>query len=734
VKAFKTLLPLLSIVVAMVIVISQTWQTVSHLELSSRKLVSEDLILYEQIQHIRNLLNHQQLTFHTYYLEGDAFEFQASYQDNKVNLFTELETVETVLQQSEIVAQLRENMQQLDHVATEFVNAMLPPTDWDQARTMLAEYAPLASQLDQLSLQLTHQHSQRLMQNARFTLEETEKGIMWIGAMSLMLFLAAIALLTLNKRLSKALKQLRLMANFPALNPSPVMAVTEHLQIKYANPGTRMIAREIFGNQDPTLLLPVSLKPLLQEAKKSTTTIRLEYPIKNQVFAVNAHWINELKEYHLYLADITLQHQAREKLQHTAFHHVISDLPNRQALMSKFDSNRPDYLMLLEINRFNEIISTSGHELAETVIKATAKRLVSATRGIEANLFHLESNLFAVTINEPGLPDTLVSNIFSVFAKPIAVVGRHFYLSFTIGGVLIDAEKDLFEMMRKADNALHSVTNHSGNHFRAYDDALDKVLLRKMALENDLRHAIHHQELAIYYQPIIDVRTGIVTSAEALMRWHRRRTEWVSPAEFIPVAESSGLINELGKWLIEQVFSDADDQQQKQNGDLVTFAINISAIQWQDESLVEFFTERLHRYAVTANNFTLEITEQVALQDIERTVRMLDALKVMGFKVAIDDFGTGYSSLSYLHGLPIDAIKIDKSFISSIAINNKNSTIVEMLISLAHQLHLKVVAEGVESEAQYQQLLTWNCDYIQGFLFSKPLDKKAFERFLAQHH
>ncbi len=473
-KAFKTLLPLLSILVAMVIVISQTWQTVNQLELSSRKLVSEDLILYEQIQHIRNLSNHQQLTFHTYYLEGNTFEFQASYQDNKENLFTELETVETVLQQNETVAQIRANMQQLDNVATEFVKAMQPPTDWDQARNMLAEYAPFASQLDQLSLQLTHQHSQRLMQNARFTLEETEKGIMWIGAMSLMLFLAAIALLTLNKRLSKALKQQRLMANFPALNPSPVMALTEHLQIKYANPGARMIAREIFGKQSPALLLPVSLNALLHQAKTSTTTIRLEYPIKDRVFAINAHWINELKEYHLYLADITLQHQAREKLQHIAFHHVISDLPNWQALMNKFDINQPNYLMLLEINRFNEIISTIGHEVSKTVIKATAKRLTRATKGAEAKLFHLESNLFAVTIDDSTLPNALANNIYSMFGKPVAVVGRHFYLTFTIGGVLIDAEKDLFEVMRKADNALHSVTNHSGNHFRAYDDALDK--------------------------------------------------------------------------------------------------------------------------------------------------------------------------------------------------------------------------------------------------------------------
>ncbi len=716
----------------MTIVILQTWQMFKKIERSSRQLVTQDLILYEHIQNIRNLLNQQQLAFYQYYLNGSAPDFQQNYQNNKEKLLSELEPVEAVLVESTTVAKIHENINQLENVVAEFVITMEPPTDWDQARVILADYEPVAHQLDQLSLHLTHQLSQRLMQNARFSLEETESGVVWIRVMSLMLLLSIIALLVLNKRLLKALVHQRRLASFPELNPFPVMAISESEQISYANPKALTVTRDLFGDEKPIQLLPTALHSFLKQAKSRKTNIQIEYKVKEQVYTANAQWISELKEYHLYLANITLQHQAREKLQHMAFHHLISGLPNRQALMNIFDVNRPGYLMLLEINRFTDIITSNGHGLGETIIKLTAKRLHRAVESTGTKLFHLESNLFAVSFHDSAIPTALVSNIFNAFSKPVAVADRYFYLNFTIGGVAVESEHDLFEVMRKADSALHSVINHFGNHFRAYDDELDNVLLRRMTLENNLRHAIAQQELMVYYQPIIDGRSGKIASAEALMRWHCAGTEWISPVEFIPIAESSGLINELGKWLIDQIFGYVASNNKRHNESL-TIAINISAVQWQDESLVEFFMDKLRHYDLTADNFTLEITEQVALQDIERTVTMMNALKAMGFKVAIDDFGTGYSSLNYLHGLPVDAIKIDKSFISSLTLNNKNSTIVEMLISLAHQLHLKVVAEGVETEEQYQQLLGWDCDYIQGYLFSRPLDKGAFERYSTQY-
>ncbi|MCL5975834.1 MAG: bifunctional diguanylate cyclase/phosphodiesterase [Gammaproteobacteria bacterium] len=728
----KTVLITLVVFSALFVVISQAWQTVKQLELTSRQLVNEDLILYEKIQTVRNLLNDQQLKFYQYYLNGIDPDFQTNYQTSKTQLKNTLQPLEAAFFESEALQSIHENIEQLESVVAAFTLAMQQPTDWDRARQILADFEPVAQQLDQLSLKLTHQLNQQLMLNAQTSLEETESGVFWISAMGLMLFVSAAGLLILNKHLLTALVQKRRLASYPEFNPSPVLAVSDTSQVTYANPGAVRLSQSLFGKASPEKILPDSLNKFLNSKGGRKPKFQMEYRLKEEVYDINAHWVGELNEYHVYLTNITQQHHAHEKLRFMAFHHSISNLPNRQSLVSEFASKRPEHLMLIEINRFTEIITSSGHERADDVIKLTAKRLAGALKSSRAKLFHLESNLFAVSLISAMEPAILAEKIFNIFGKPVAIADRHFYLTFTIGGVKVEVNSDLFEVMRKADSALHSIPNQFGNNFIAYDDVLDKFLLRRMTLENDLRHAIKQQELEVYYQPIIDAKSGQPTSAEALMRWHYRRSEWVSPAEFIPIAESSGLIIDLGKWLIDEVFCNfavmAESGKQP-----ITLAINISAIQWQDESLVPFLKAKLRHYQLAAKSFTLEITEQVALQDIDRTITMLQALKTIGFKIAIDDFGTGYSSLNYLHGLPVDAIKIDKSFVSTLSLNNKNSTIVEMLISLAHQLNLKVVAEGVETDAQNQQLFGWHCDFIQGFLFSKPLDKAAYAAYLSQY-
>ena len=716
---------------ALLVVISQAWQTVKQLELTSRQLADEDLILYEKIQTVRNLLNNQQLAVYQYYLNGTDPDFEANYQANKATLKNTLQPLEAAFIDSNALILIHKNIEQLEKVVAAFSLAMDRPTDWDRARQILADFEPVAQQLDQLSLKLTQQLNQQLMRNAQTSLEKTESGVFWISAMGLMLFLSAIGLLLLNKRLLIALTQKRRLASYPEFNPSPVLAISDSRQITYANPGARRLSKSLFGTDSPEKILPDSLNKFLDNKRKKRPKIQMKYQLKDEFFAVNAHWVSELDEYHVYLTNITKQHHAHEKLRFMAFHHSISNLPNRQSLISEFVSKRPAYLMLVEINRFAEIITSSGHERADDVIKLTAKRLAGLVKSSGIKLYHLESNLFALSLNDASKSDLFAEKVFSIFYKPIAIADRHFYITFTIGGVGVTSESELFEVMRKADSALHSVANHFGNQFIAYDDVLDKLLLRRMTLEDDLRDAVKQQELEVYYQPIIDAQSGKAVSAEALMRWHYRGTEWVSPAEFIPIAESSGLIIDLGKWLIDEVFGNFAIMAKRNNPPAI--AINISAIQWQDESLVSFLKTKLRHYRLPAKNFTLEITEQVALQDIDRTISMLRALKTIGFKIAIDDFGTGYSSLNYLHGLPVDAIKIDKSFVSTLSSNNKNATIVEMLVVLAHQLDLKVVAEGVETDMQYQQLIDWHCDYIQGYLFSKPLDKNAFDHFMTSN-
>jgi EAL domain-containing protein (putative c-di-GMP-specific phosphodiesterase class I) len=277
-------------------------------------------------------------------------------------------------------------------------------------------------------------------------------------------------------------------------------------------------------------------------------------------------------------------------------------------------------------------------------------------------------------------------------------------------------------LIKNSDMAVYRAKEKGRNQFEFFTDELNKKMTKKVNLETNLRMAIERNELQLHYQPIVDLATHSINGLEALLRWKHPILGWISPAEFIPVAEDVGLIVPIGKWIFQRVC--LQNLQWQKEGDLpldLRISINISARQFRENDLVETMTSLLKENEIDGQYYTLELTETLIMQDIEHSAKIIKALKDLGIHISIDDFGTGYSSLNYLKRFPIDILKIDRTFISDLTVSADDAAIVSAIIAMAHSLKMKVVAEGVETVQQYAFLKERNCDAIQGFLIAKPL-------------
>ncbi len=727
---FKRHVVVLSVLIMMFLVSLQGLVAVHRIEAQNRKLVDQTLPLFEVIQSVRHRLNEQEKLFHQYYLNGQMGSFTSLVGSLSRQNQRDLNQISTVLGTLPVLEKIDTSLIKLNTIAENFDKAMQTPTDWDKARDVLADFTPVASKIGQHSFDLLTLVNTSVKDNADETLAETENALLWSGSMIFVLFITAVILLQINRSLNLALVEQRRLSGFPEHNPDPVLALNESGDIIYANPGAKNLVRN--GVQPSPLhrLIPVDFDQLMAKAKMHDGVAKKQHELFGKTYSVELHWLGELTEYHLYLSDISEQKRAQERLQYMAFHNSLTGLPNRQALEQAFLHQGYEYLLLFEVDDYQHIITSSGHATAESTITAFVRGLEAFLDKQKKQLFQIETNLFVFLANSSSQATLLIERLKLQSTQTLNINGRHFYISVSVGGKRTSGQNNnLFEELRKADSALRAVIQQGGNAFREFDDQLDAQYLRRTELMNDLRHAVSREELFVNLQPIYWSADGGMVAAEALLRWHRRKQEWVSPVEFIPIAEYAGLIVMLSEWLIEEVFSIARDWKRLRTDDL-NIAINISAVHWGNDDLPDYLSNKLREFGLDASMFTLELTEQAALQSLDKSVITMLELREMGFKLAIDDFGTGFSSLNYLHRLPVDKLKIDKSFIHELEAGGKNAAIVKSLVELAHQLGMQVVAEGVENTVQKETLSNWGCDFLQGYLFAKPLPIEVF----LKHH
>ena len=468
------------------------------------------------------------------------------------------------------------------------------------------------------------------------------------------------------------------------------------------------------------------------------------YPLELDVEVIkNEH--NEIIHYLGVFRDITERKKSQEQLTKLATHDELTGLPNRtlldqliqQSCLNAKHTKKSPTLLLLDVNGFKKINDSFGHSTGDSVICEIANRLKQKlySKDVVARISGAEFCILA-ELNDPQRSGARIAQkILSIFDAPFSIDGISLPLTASMGVTLYPDDSDNSQgLLKKAAIAMLDVKNFDSHHYRFFEEHMNNEVIVQLEQEQKLLNAIINQQFEFYYQPIINMETSKITGAEALIRWIEPNGNIISPAQFIPLAEQAGFIDQIDRITIEHVFEQVSRwQQQKQPFGAVS--INLSGKTFsQSGELLTMLQAKLSQFAIKASHIKIEITEGMLLNDIEQAIETMNGIKALGFQLALDDFGTGFSSLNYLKKFPIDILKVDRSFIMGMHQSSVDQSIVRSIISLAHTLNLKVIGEGVELEEHIDELKKMNCEEYQGYFYSKPLPLVDFEALLTMYN
>lgn len=438
--------------------------------------------------------------------------------------------------------------------------------------------------------------------------------------------------------------------------------------------------------------------------------------------------------------DVSQRKQTEKQLEYQAYYDALTGLPNRLLFRDRVTNaiahaRRNRYgvaVMYLDLDHFKLVNDGLGHSVGDRLLSQVADRLQGSIRASDT-ISRLGGDEFTILLNDVGSSDSVASvarKILQSLSRPFRVEGHELFVTASIGISIFPNDGDDVEtLLRSADSAMYRAKELGRNQAQLFTASMNERYVRRLALEQSLHHALERQQFELHYQPVFDRLRRKVCSVEALIRWNHPDRGLVQPSDFITLAEETGLIVPIGEWVTRQVCTQLRRWHRAGLTDL-TVAINISAPQLQQPTFVSVVRDALRMNDVPASALQIEITESVAVQNIERTMEVLAALKDLGVAIAIDDFGTGQSSLVYLTRFPIDTVKVDRTFVREVTTDESAAAIVSYVINLAHALRLEVVAEGVETEEQYAFLKLNACDKLQGYLFAQPMAADDVEAFV----
>ncbi|WP_270181578.1 sensor domain-containing protein [Alkalihalobacillus sp. CinArs1] len=435
--------------------------------------------------------------------------------------------------------------------------------------------------------------------------------------------------------------------------------------------------------------------------------------------------------------NIMRQLRAEEKIAHLAYYDVLTELPNRLLFENLLQESlkAPDEMvavMFVDLDRFKLINDSLGHHQGDHILKLVTAKLKEAVQddAVLARFGGDEFTLILSGIKAENEALCLAKKIIDELKEPIVFNDVEYFMTVGIGISMFPHDGvDMDELMRNAYIALDRAKKQGANHIEFYTDEMNDQAFERLELESYLRRAIEKEELTLFYQPQVNLDEQKIYACEALIRWNHPKLGLVSPAQFIPLAEDTGLIEEIGIWVLNEAC-----MQTKMWQDLgyehLSISVNVSGRQFQSEHFVESVRDALNKSQLSPHSLHLEVTESTTLVNTDYSISMLKQLRKMGIKVSIDDFGTGYSSLSYLKDFPLDILKIDQSFIRNLKENSADAAIVKAVITMCEGLNLSIVAEGIETEEQGEIVKRFGCNFAQGFFYSKPLNKEHFEKLL----
>lgn len=440
-------------------------------------------------------------------------------------------------------------------------------------------------------------------------------------------------------------------------------------------------------------------------------------------------------------SDITERKITEEQIEFLAYHDPLTGLPNRvlledrlaQAMAHASRSQTHLALLFLDLDNFKQINDSLGHATGDALLKQVALRLGECIRESDT-LSRQGGDEFVILLNELQDPDASLAALTKIVSKlqdPFPVDGNELSTSVSIGVTIYPEDGTDFDTLRKkADMAMYRAKEAGRNTYRFFDEAMNSEAIEHLVIRNGLRRALERDELVLHYQPQIDLASGQIMGAEALLRWRHPELGLVAPGRFIHIAEDSGMIVPIGEWVLNKACQQAMAWQRAGLPRLL-MAVNLSAVQFRRGNVEQDVTHALQHSGLDPALLELELTESILIQNVEQVLATVKALKRLGVKLSIDDFGTGYSSLSYLKRFDIDKLKIDQSFIRDLATDPDDAAIVHAIVQMAHSLNLKAIAEGVEHAAMLPQLRDFGCDEAQGYYFARPMPADEFERYLA---
>jgi diguanylate cyclase (GGDEF)-like protein len=500
-------------------------------------------------------------------------------------------------------------------------------------------------------------------------------------------------------------------------------------------------ARVVVTSQDEIGLLGSAFNKMAEDLNVSYAEV-VEH--KRELEKRVAERTQELNRSNTLLQQKVRQHQvAAERAEYLAYYDVLTGLANRtlfherleQSVVNANEQGRKLALVLLDIERFKTINDTLGRQAGDALLKDLAVRLSGHAAEV-GRLARIDADHFAVMVPEVQTEEEVArlieQRVGEVFDPPFRIGNSELRVSAKYGIAMFPGDgADADTLFRNAEAALKNA-KANGNRYLFYTQTMNERVAEKLTLENQLRRALDKEEFVLHYQPKVNLQSGKLTSAEALIRWNDPRTGLVPPGRFIPILEETGLIFEVGRWALRKAI---EDYLRWHTAGLVPvrIAVNVSPLQLRHRGFIAEIEQAIGIDAQAAAGLELEITESMIMEDVKHSIATLQAIRAMGVTIAIDDFGTGFSSLGYLAKLPVDTLKIDRSFVIDMTVAPEGLALVSTFINLAHSLKLKVVADGVETEEQSRLLRLLGCDEMQGFLFSKPVPSEIFEsRFLTR--